>query len=222
MAGSEFSPIRHFLVLALTVLVFLSGLSLGALLNQEQVGALEREIVFLRETGDSAYVGSMLADELGGSAACSVLESEISRQGATLDTLSGRLTEYENSRKFGESFVELKSKYTSLLVRVWLLARKYDFRCAVGQGAGISTAIYFYKNEGCPECTDQGVVLDIEKTKMGEKLLVFPIDTDVPSSEAVLLMSAFNITKYPSIVIGKDRVLSGFVPKDALELELAG
>lgn len=215
MAGSEFSLLRHFLVFALTVFVFFAGISLGALLNKGQVSALEEEMSFFRETGEAIQSSSMLADEFGGELGCEILTREIYRQGETLDSISAHLSEYENSRKFGESFLVLKGKYTSLLVRDWLVARKALRQCP-GEEKPFETIIYFYTNRNCPSCTDQGVVLEVEKKKRGDSLLVFPLDVDIGSPEADALKKAFNITKYPSIVIGK-RVFEGFVPKESVE-----
>jgi len=218
MAGSEFSLLRHFLVFALTVFVFFAGISLGALLNKGQVSALEEEISFFRETGEAVQSSSMMADEFEGELGCEILTSEIYRQGETLDRISAHLSEYEKSRKFGESFIVLKEKYISLLARDWLVARKALRQCP-GEEKPFETILYFYTNDNCPSCTDQGVILDVMKKKFGDRLLIFSLDTDIKSPEAAALKRAFNITEYPSIVIGKD-VFPGFAPKDSVEAAL--
>jgi hypothetical protein len=213
MARQEFKGSRHVLVLALTILVFLSGIAVGALMNQEQVSSLQSEIDVLKTGAESADLQTLLMEAVGGERACPVLLGQIDVLGAKLDELAGKLTEYENSRKFGESFKSLKEQYTNLLVRDWLFVRKTQNAC---NDFSVKTVLYFYTNKDCPDCTNQGVVLDVEKRKMGQDLLIFPVDTDLGVPIVNALIGTYNITSYPSVVIG-DGATGGFVPKDALE-----
>jgi hypothetical protein len=218
MARQEFEISRHLLVLGLTVLVFLSGIAIGSLLNNQQVSAMQSEITLLKASTESIDLQSLLADAVGNERACPFLISQVDALGTQLDELAGKLTDYEKSRKFGESFESLKEQYMTLLVREWLFAKKAGQVC--GNSSSTKTILYFYTNKDCPGCTGQGVILDVEKRKMGQGLLVFPLDTDLGMPIVESLLEAYNITGYPSLVVG-DAPLHGFVSKDALEAVLS-
>jgi hypothetical protein len=225
MARKEFEISRHVLVLALTALVFLSGIAIGSLLNRQQVSTLEEDISALKASTDGIEAQGLMLEVLGPEKACPVLRQQLDVFGKQADELAGRLTEYEESRKFGESFKTLKEEYTALLVREWLFARKAISACGSASTrsgeAQANTILYLYTNKNCPACTNEGVVLDVEKRKRGQELLVFPIDTDLGLPVVNGLIEAYNVTEYPFLVIDSEAV-QGFVSFDSLEARLAG
>ncbi len=217
MAGKEFEISRHLLVLALTVLVFLSGIAIGSLLNRQQVSALESDISSLRASTDGLEAEGLLLDVLGSERACPFLLRQIEVSGKAADEMAGRLMQYEESRKFGESFTVLKEQYTSLLVREWLFARKAISVCG---NPSARTVLYLYTNRNCPVCTSQGIVLDAQKRRMGQGLLVFPVDTDLGIPVVSGIVEAYNVTEYPFLVVDGEP-LAGFVPMGGLEMRLS-
>ena len=72
--------------------------------------------------------------------------------------------------------------------------------------------LYFYSAEYCANCPDQGVILTYFKKKYEDQLLVFPINVDLAQDESVIkfLLESYNISAYPSVVVG-ETVYSGVV-----------
>lgn len=217
MEGKEFKASRHLIALLLTAFVFLSGISLGAFLNTGQVSSLQSQMDSLKNSAEALDLQLLLADSsIPPERACPAIMRETDRLGAQLDELSGKLAQYESSRKFGESFSSLKADYTNLMVREWLFIRRAEKTCP---GFSPSTVLYFYTNRDCPSCTGQGMVLDNEKEKLGQGIFIFPLDTDLSLPIVSALAEAYNVTEYPSLVV-RDSPMPGFVGKEDLEKAL--
>lgn len=148
------------------------------------------------------------------SLACNFLNELIRKINVNLDELAGKLSAYsEQSIFFSKAELEeLKKRYTYLLIKDWLLQERVKENC----GTNVSTILYFYKKRGCEECVIQGKILSVLKLKYKERLMIFPIDSDVDVEMVKILMKNYNITKFPSLVIS-EKTYSGIIPKEEVE-----
>lgn len=111
-----------------------------------------------------------------------------------------------------EEVIQLKSYYSLLAIRHWMLAKDLNDKC----NANRSLVIYFYTNYGCTDCEDQGLVL----TNLHRAYPFF----NIYSLEYTLNNSAVNFLKekydvktdrLPTLIIN-DEVYYGFQSRDAL------
>ncbi|MBW3016851.1 hypothetical protein KY316_00630, partial [Candidatus Woesearchaeota archaeon] len=79
------------------------------------------------------------------------------------------------------------------------------------------TELYFYSKYECPECNDQGFLLTHYKKIFGDRLLVFPIDSDIKDQEVSisLVESQYGVTKYPTMIISEKKY-EGFIDEEVL------
>jgi len=126
------------------------------------------------------------------------LEKSIKDLSKSLDTIAN----YKQDSKFNsKDFDVLSRRYLLDNLNYWLLSKKSKELC----GYDTVNILYFF-NSQCDVCPNQGIVLTYFKNKLGDRLLVFPINTDLVQDESMisLLLNVYNITEYPSIVIDED------------------
>ena len=88
-------------------------------------------------------------------------------------------------------------------IKYWLFAKQSKKQCAID----LVPVLYFYSEEHCPNCGDQGVLLTYYKKLYGERLLIFPINSDLEQDESMItvLKSRYNVTQYPTIIVGEEK-----------------
>ena len=139
---------------------------------------------------------------------CIFLDDLVRRTNNNLDELAGQLSGYDQNKIVFTSvdLVNIKTKYTSLLVKDWLLQGSVNKNCNTNS----TTVLYFYKREGCSDCVVQGNILTVLKQQFKEKVMIFPLDHDLGVSSVELLESNYNVTSFPSVVINNE-LYSGIV-----------
>lgn len=133
-----------------------------------------------------------------------------------IEKLGGILESYKDSSMFQEAkYDDIKHEYILLEIFYWLKLLETKKECNT---TGYVTMLNFY-SEKCETCGDQGIVLTELKKKYKEKLLIFTIDTGFADRDTSInvIVSKYNVTASPTLVIDRDVKLVGFVPKDKLE-----
>lgn len=182
----------------LTTAIFLVGIVFGLWLGQERVSQLETDLSSLRSGIDNAELQFLLLDVFKGNISCTYLLKEADSLGSESAELAVQVERYENAQKIDDTtFRELKSSYTALLIKDWLVLEKIKQTCA----GNYATVLYFYSNEVCDRCQDQGIVLTYLKEKLKSELMVFAIDGDLGLNVVEGLKDSYSITEYPSLVI---------------------
>ena len=145
---------------------------------------------------------------------CDFLNEIIRNTNNQLDQLSEQISGYTEDRIiFSRMNVEnLKKKYTSLLIKDWLLQNQVKTKC----GTDTVSVLYFYKRKNCNDCIIQGNVLTSLKDEFRERLMVFPLDIDVGSPMIAILMRRYNITSTPSVII-EDGIYTRLLSRDELK-----
>jgi len=127
---------------------------------------------------------------------CDLLDYEITRLGET-----------------GEEFKNLKKKYTSLLIRNWLFFKEFKENC----NSNMSIVLYFYSNEYCDDCSQQGAVLTYMQRKY-PVIKVIALDADLDMNVMKLMKRLYNIEEVtePVLIINEERH-EGLKSRDDLE-----
>jgi hypothetical protein len=129
---------------------------------------------------------------------CVFLNDIVRRTNNNLDELAGQVAAYDEDRIIftNDDLVNLKGKYTNLLIKSWLLQENVEKNCE----KNTVSILYFYDRE-CTDCIVQGNILTALKQKFKENVMIFPLDQSLGLSTVDLLGSSYNVTAPPSIVV---------------------
>ncbi len=196
----------------LTATVMAGIFYLGNMLSDEKITSIEQDLKSFSIERDSQDLTRRLAENLP-EENCKALNVAIEQTVQDVTELQDKVAQYEESRKLQTAeFTSLKKQYMNLLIQYWLTVKKVEENC----DSETTTVLYLYANDPqCPRCDDQGTILTHYRQQYGEKLLVFPLDSTLNMRPINLLISSFNITEYPGLIIEGD-VYQGFKDRDDL------
>lgn len=196
----------------LTATVMAGIFYIGNMLGDEKISRIEQDVKEFSIERNSQDLTRQLAENLP-EENCKALNVAIEQTVQDITSLQEQVAEYEQASKLQDpAFVPLKKRYTNLLIQYWLTVNQVEEKC----GSETTTVLYLYADEPqCPRCEDQGTVLTHYRQEYEEKLLVFPLDSTLGMRPVNLLLSSFNITQYPGLIIEGD-VYQGFKDKDGL------
>lgn len=212
MVKRKISVDKYFIAAFLTILIFSLGLALGFLIDNARLNwakqiTEEQEIDFSSLQLQFLYLNSI--ENIN--ASCEVLKVTLDQTIKDLSDSLDKFQQYKKDTKINKEQFELVSRrYILDNLRYWLFARKSKDACNIK----LVTILYFYSEEHCEICPDQGVILSYYKKIFEEKLLIFPINVDLESKESMItiLKNIYNVKDYPSIVI-EDEKYEGVVDK---------
>lgn len=196
----------------ITISIFLLGMLLGLLIEGKRVGYIDSQAKTEKLEFGSLQLQFEYLTQLNQEKNCPALTAAMNEYFDKLASTEERLTEYQKDAKFDrEEFDILKREYIQAEVRYWILVNKIKDACSMD----IATALYFYSDDDqCARCADQGFVLGYLKDLFKDKFLVFSIDSQLKDEAMIsILKSTFNITQYPTVVVG-EKVFSGFAERE--------
>jgi hypothetical protein len=127
------------------------------------------------------------------------------------------LSEYETAGRITEEITLLHKKYDVLRGYLWVNAIKIKERC----GSDFDTIVYFYNYEekDLTKKAEQNVwskLLGEIKEERGDDLVLIPIaaDTELESINSVL--SSYNFTDFPIVIINEEIILDELIEKEEL------
>lgn len=210
----KFRKERYIAVAFFTFVIFIAGVLLGSVIDNERVDALSYESKVI----DVDYKSNQLQfqyftklDDMNQS--CRVLPKVIE---ISMDTLSDSLEKIVNYKEEGiindREYRLLERKYLLDNLKYWMFSETANERC----GKDVVTILYFYSDKDCPICPNQGVVLTYFKKILQDELLVFPVNIDIEEEPLIeMLMLSYNVTEVPFVVID-DTPYGGFVTKNKM------
>jgi hypothetical protein len=211
----DFNKLRVIIAFIITFLVFTLGLTLGLLLDSQRVQWSERESKQQKADYDSLqWQYLFLTSSENKEETCILLKAAFDKSVTDLGESLDKIQSYrQQSQINNQEYLLIERAYTIDNLRYWLLARQYKQEC----GGEYAIVLYFFSEKNCPICPDQGVILTHFKKIYEEKLLVFPINTDLQDQESSvkILESRYNITELPSIVVANKKY-SGVVNMEDL------
>jgi len=215
MVKRQLSVRRYLIAGIITTLIFILGFLLGMIIDYERIQYLESQYAVHELDYRSLQLQFSLLDLSGhDERSCAAFDKVMESSVAELSTSLEEVERYQDfSTTQNEEFTSIERRYTLDNIRYWLIVREAQELCPIDR----LTVLYFFSLENCPNCPDQGVILTYFKKRFGDSLLVFPINTDIAADEPIIsvIQSRYNVTTYPSIVIG-DAMYSGVVEKDQL------
>lgn len=205
----------YLLVALMAFLVFSLGFLLSVLIDDERITKVERatqvqELNYKSLQFQQLYLNTLINN----TDSCPVFGLSLQSSINTLTDSLERMEAYKAAVNFNRAeFDDLSRNYVLDNLRYWLFAKKTKELCDLD----FVTVLYFYSDKECSICPDQGIILSYYKKLLGDKLLVFPINTDLQGSEASIDMLArrYNVTAYPTIIVEESRY-EGVVSKGEL------
>lgn len=199
----------------ISLLVFSLGFLLSVLIDDQRIVRVEKATKVQELNYKSLQFQQLYLNTLSNNTdSCPVFELSLQSSINTLTASLERLEAYKVSANFNSAeFEDLTRAYILDNLRYWLFAKKTKELCSLD----FATVLYFYSDKKCSICPDQGVILSYYKKLLGDRLLVFPINADLESSEAsvAMLKKRYNVTAYPTIMVGESRH-EGVVSKSEL------
>ena len=147
---------------------------------------------------------------------CANLDSNILSD--EMSKIGDRLSYIESSRGGDDAEVIYLKKYYSLMeIKDYLLTKRLAEKCV---NKKIAYVIYIYSNnKDCDNCRKQSLVLTALREKYPD-LRVYTFDYDLDLSAIETLKKAYKVPARFPIIIVDDKVMSGYMDKDALDAKL--
>ncbi|MBS3150220.1 hypothetical protein J4425_00220 [Candidatus Woesearchaeota archaeon] len=198
--------------LVFAVLIFCFGLYLGYSLDSLRVNDVNN-LIYENELNTINYLSSKeFLDLFDENSSCSSTQALLKSISPELADLGDTLTSYENKGLFSQSdYKLLKIKYFLVELRSYVLFTELKKECR----SDFDLVLYFY-NQDHDSSRNQGYVLD-SLVNSNDNVHVFSFDRSIEDSNVVkLLVSHYNITTAPSLVINDNAKLDGFVSLDEI------
>jgi len=206
----EVDRMKYFAVFLLTVIIFSSGVLLGAHLTNKKVGTLaDIEATLRLQTLGAEVQYEILIGNPCQFVNSTPLAEDLYELSEKLDYLESLLGEDNENVK------RLKEQYSLLEVRHWLYIRKTNTEC----GTNNTAILYFYSNEGdCPKCEEQGYVLTYLRKKH-PNLRVYSFDVNLDNAAINTIKNIYEVKAAPTVIIGAI-VYPQFMTRTAMEESL--
>lgn len=201
---------RVFLAGALTLIVFLSGFSVGALWDSFRREKLQTSLDELSVYSTSLFIESQLMDEANCEAFQPILVGALEDLGDALD----EYIDYTEASSFDIDRHDLiYRKYLLSNIRYWMFVEEYRRTCSWN----VSTVLYFFDGECEGECDAMSTRLDYLKRKYDNRIFIFPVNMELAEGDPVAetLLHLYNVTSYPTLAI--DGNVTGAMPLEQLE-----
>ncbi len=198
--SKKFNALKMFVVFLLTTMIFVSGIIIGYLFNQQKLTHIsELEQNLLTESNAVELQFLLLAENPCVAINSTPLTEELYNIATKLDYMENQLGETN------DEVLRLKNYYSTLEIRHYLLLNKMRDRC----NKNISTILYFYgRKKECPRCEEQGFLLTYLRKKFSN-LYVYAFDVNLNNPALRTLKEIYNIKTVPSIVVNGKR-MEGF------------
>ncbi len=210
----KISTQRYITAGAITLLLFVLAFSLGMIFDSQRVQSVQKEYAIHDLDYRSLQLQYSLLNVFSTENGCSAFDVAMGSAVSELSQSLEQVQQYEDmSASQKKNFVQVQRRYTLDNIRYWELIKEAEGVCTIDK----LPILYFFSSSSCSHCSDQGVILTYFKKIYGDRLLVFPIDADLSEDEPVVqvLMSGYNVTSYPSIVV-LDKKYEGVVSQEQL------
>lgn len=185
---------------------------IGTVLSDQKVASIQGDLQRFAVEQDAQEMSRRIARELPGDN-CRALTIAVEQTADAVQDLQDTVATYEKARKLSnEQFTVVKKRYTNLLLERWLTTNAVEDAC----GRSTVSILYFYEDpERCPACEDQGIVLtDVLQER--DDFISFPLDTGLDMQPVNMLLEAYNVSTYPTLVVEGD-VYRGLQDRDDVD-----
>lgn len=210
----KISKERYVIAAVITLLIFIPGFLLGMVIDDQRIKMLETSSQKQELDIKSLQLNYLYMSYLQNyNNSCEPMKVSIEESIKELSKSLETIERYKiDSTLNNKDFNMLLRKYLIDNLNYWILSKRTKEICNLNT----INVLYFF-NSDCKVCPDQGIILTYFKKKLGDKLLVFPINTDIIEDESMIkiLMTTYGVKYYPSLVIEED-LYEGITGKEEL------
>ncbi len=182
----------------MSAILFISGLSVGFLFNDLKQNNMQESFDSMKEMVENAELELVLMDFLKENLKCEYFMTSTKLMATESHELWAKVVLYEKNGILNDEYYSLKRSYVNSLIKNWVSIEKSKQICELNY----STILYFYASPNdCPDCSEQGNILDAIRIYYNNEILIFPLDTSIGLDAVDILINVYNITQYPSLVI---------------------
>lgn len=199
---------RYIYAFVITVFIFALAILASNIISNTKINQLEK----LQEELSHAVITNDYSDVSSEEIGCQKiynLNYDLSRE---IGSLAEKIMFTEGERGYDDpELMVLREKYTLLLIKDYLTTEKLNNECDLG----LKIILYFYTNEKCPSCTEQGYVLTALR-ESNENVRVYSFDGNLKLGSQKVLMDKLGLKgPFPEIYFN-GKVYSGFQSIDEL------
>lgn len=189
----------------ITVIIFATAIALSNYFSNKKIANLKD----IEDKISTDIISSETQYDLLAESACKDLSGNVLSQ--ELNALAQKLTyTEENLGKNSADLLRLKTYYTLLQIKDYLLMKKISLKC----GTKPVFILYFYSAD-CSACEQQGYVLTYLREQY-PNLRIYSFDYNLDNPALHTLISLYRVkNSLPALVIN-DKVTNGFIDKDKL------
>lgn len=200
----------------ISLLLFGAGFLLGLQLTQGVNEGLRQELEVLKARTAELELLSLLKQNSSVDL-CPLYGTHLQQFDVQTTEFGQKIDYLERSRGREDAAVQsLKREYLQMQVRDYLLVQRINQECP----QKISTILFFYTNQNCPECTRQGEIGPPLKKEM-PNVMIYAFDADLGSAAVQALEKIYGVRSYPALVVN-GKTLEGYQPKEKVESLLKG
>jgi hypothetical protein len=190
----------------ITVVIFITAIALSNYFSNKKMASLrEIEDKISTDIMSSETQYALLAES-----SCKDLSSDVLSQ--ELNALAQKLTyTEENLSQNSADLLRLKTYYTLLQIKDYLLMKKISVKCNTKP----VFILYFYSNN-CPQCEQQGYVLTYLRSQY-PNLRIYSFDYNLDNPALRTMISLYKVESVTPAIVINDKVYNGFIDKDKLE-----
>jgi len=202
----ELQTRRYILAGVLTILIFVVGLLVGLLIENERLQYVQRVSNEQRIETNSLELQNLYVSLLSREGNCDAISNVLSVNLVNLERTRERIENFnkDSSGINREEFHLLTREYLIEQLRFWLLTEEINKQC----GTDIVTILNFYADsEICKDCNAQAFVLDYLKNILKQKLYIFSFNTKFTEEPLLqILIQNYDISKHPTLIVSGEKI----------------
>lgn len=202
--------------LAFTIIVFVFGLLFGFFIEDTRSKSLEENLW----KSEISLLDEQTRENLFGvfDVRCNITESNLFSFADRIYEESKKLEKYDSISKFSDSLRVVHKRYDLLRVMLWTEAIELKKTCK----SNFHTVVYFFDygnadiETSAKQLTYSKLLAEL-KSKYGNSVLLIPIAANLNLSSVDIIMSSYNVSSRPFILIDENISFSGLPTFSELE-----
>ncbi len=192
----------------ITLFIFAVAIFASKFISNSKINELSK----IQEEISLAIISNEISDNDTGGISCQDILNRNYKLSSEIGTLAEKITFLEEGGNTSDEIYVLKENYTLLLIKDYLATLKVDSDCDLG----LSQVLFFYSNNDCDQCVEQGYVLTALREKY-DFVRVYSFDEGIELGSQKVLMDKYGIKgPYPVVYIN-GKVYNGFQSLSKLE-----
>jgi hypothetical protein len=207
--------------LIVSILIFLSGIMTGIWIDNYRVSMVRKELLESSVYWDDSLFLTKYMDFFGKNSCELSLDflllfnEKIYKRGKEIEKII-------RQNVFSPEMIEEWKKYTLLQANFWMNSVELKRKCNFTYHTVVHLQQFFAKNPSeISENRAQSTIMLNLKEMCGNRIMLIPLTVDLNLTSVDIVLSYYNITKLPAVIIDEKYIFQGLTPLEKLK-ELCG